>query len=138
MCSYDRIRPLSYPDTDIFVLAYSVVGPDSFHNISHKWYKELKLHNPHTPFILVGTKKDLRNDEEFLQILESREMKPVTFEQGAKLAKDLGAREYIECSSTTREGIHEVFIGAIKAVYDQRREEEKAIPEKKRKNCSIL
>lgn len=33
---YDRLRPLSYPQTDIFLLCYSVVNPASLKNVVEK------------------------------------------------------------------------------------------------------
>jgi Ras-related C3 botulinum toxin substrate 1 len=57
---YDRFRPLSYPQTDVFLLAYSVANPPSFENLRAKWYPEVSHHCPNVPFILVGTKVDLR------------------------------------------------------------------------------
>jgi small GTP-binding protein len=33
---YDRLRPLSYPDTDVVVIAFSICNPDSFANIMDK------------------------------------------------------------------------------------------------------
>ncbi|CAH8451972.1 unnamed protein product [Schistosoma curassoni] len=38
---YDRLRPLSYPDTDVVLLCYSIDSPDSFANIEEKWLPEL-------------------------------------------------------------------------------------------------
>ena len=35
---YDRLRPLSYPQTDVFLLCYAVSSPSSFENIKNKWY----------------------------------------------------------------------------------------------------
>lgn len=54
---YDRLRPLSYPQTDVFLLCYSIASPPSFENIKSKWISELNHHCPHTPIILVGTKQ---------------------------------------------------------------------------------
>jgi len=36
---YDRLRPLSYPQTDVFLVCFSVVSPTSLENVEFKWYK---------------------------------------------------------------------------------------------------
>ena len=59
---YDRLRPLSYPDTDVILMCFSVDSPDSLENIPEKWTPEVKHFCPNVPIILVGNKKDLRND----------------------------------------------------------------------------
>ena len=33
---YDRLRPLSYPQTDVFLVCFSVVSPASFENVKEK------------------------------------------------------------------------------------------------------
>lgn len=33
---YDRLRPLSYPQTDVFLVCFSVVSPASFENVREK------------------------------------------------------------------------------------------------------
>mmetsp|Transcript_19689 Transcript_19689/g.32502 ORF Transcript_19689/g.32502 Transcript_19689/m.32502 type:complete len:114 (+) Transcript_19689:315-656(+) len=43
---YDRLRPLSYRDTDVFLVCFSVVNPDSFDNVKEKWVEEVKHHCP--------------------------------------------------------------------------------------------
>ena len=35
---YDRLRPLSYPGTDVFMVCYSIVDPTSFENAKSKVY----------------------------------------------------------------------------------------------------
>lgn len=57
---YDRLRPLSYPHTDVFLLAFSVDNVHSINNIEHKWIPEIKHHAPNVPCLLVGCKSDLR------------------------------------------------------------------------------
>lgn len=39
-----RLRPLSYPQTDVFLLCFSVVSPASFENIRTKWFPEIQHH----------------------------------------------------------------------------------------------
>ncbi|VDP43191.1 unnamed protein product [Soboliphyme baturini] len=52
---YDRLRPLSYPQTDVFILCFSVVASVSFDNVTTKWIPEIRHHCPETPILLVGT-----------------------------------------------------------------------------------
>ena len=33
---YDRLRPLSYPQTDVFLICFSIVSPPSFENVRTK------------------------------------------------------------------------------------------------------
>jgi len=70
---YETIRITTcFPNTHVFILCFSVVHPDSFHNIKQKWLEELKKASPDTPFILVGTKTDLREDEETVRKLAEK------------------------------------------------------------------
>ena len=59
---YDRLRPLTYPYTHVFLVCFSVVCPTSFDNVCTKWIPELRHHAPFAPIVLVGTKTDLRGD----------------------------------------------------------------------------
>ncbi|XP_047379385.1 rho-related GTP-binding protein RhoQ isoform X2 [Sciurus carolinensis] len=52
---YDRLRPLSYPMTDVFLICFSVVNPASFQNVKEEWVPELKEYAPNVPFLLIGT-----------------------------------------------------------------------------------
>lgn len=40
---YDRLRPLSYPETDVFLLCFAIDCPDSLENINDKWLPEVNL-----------------------------------------------------------------------------------------------
>lgn len=68
---YDRLRPLSYPDTDVILMCFSVDSPDSLENIPEKWTPEVKHFCPNVPIILVGNKKDLRNDPNTMRVSDS-------------------------------------------------------------------
>merc|ERR1712078_479977 len=67
---YDRLRPLSYPQTDVFIVCYSVISPASFENVKTKWFPELNHHSPGTPIILVGTKVDMRDEAKTIDELK--------------------------------------------------------------------
>merc|ERR1711971_1527821 len=58
---YDRLRPLSYPGTDVFLVCYACDLRSSFENVKEKWIPEINHHCPKVPYILVCTKSDLRN-----------------------------------------------------------------------------
>lgn len=114
---YARLRALSYPETDVFLLCFSVVSPSSFENIKSKWYPEVSHHCPEAKIMLVGTKIDLREDKATLDALKPSERdKLPTHDMGTKLAESLLLRGYIECSALTQEGLKKVFEEAIRCV----------------------
>jgi len=61
---YDRLRPLSYPQTDVFVVCYSIANSTSLENVRRKWLPELCVNAPGVPILLVGTKADMRVDRD--------------------------------------------------------------------------
>eukprot|EP00164_Ancoracysta_twista_P000005 GFYU01000008.1.p2 GENE.GFYU01000008.1~~GFYU01000008.1.p2 ORF type:complete len:193 (-),score=67.67 GFYU01000008.1:389-967(-) len=122
---YDRLRPLSYPQTDVFLICFSVISPASFNNVKDKWYPEIRHHNPETPIILVGTKLDLREDGDTLKQLSTKGLSPISTEQGHQLAKDIGAWKYLECSALTQKGLKAVFDDAIRAALSPKQEKKK-------------
>jgi len=113
---YDRLRPLSYPQTDVFLICFSLVNPASFENVRAKWYPEVRHHCQSVPLILVGTKLDLRDDTDTIAKLKEKRLAPVTYPQGLAMSKDVGAVKYLECSALTTKGLRNVFDEAIRAV----------------------
>ena len=57
---YDRIRPLSYSNTDVFLICFALDNKGSFENIRRKWVPEVKSQSKRAKLILVGLKSDLR------------------------------------------------------------------------------
>jgi len=94
-----RLRPLSYSCTDVFVLGFSIISPPSFENVKILWYPEIMFHNPITPYILCGMKLDLRTVTEEIKSIHEQAYKPITFDEGKALAKEIGAASYVECSA---------------------------------------
>lgn len=113
---YDRLRPLSYPQTDVFLICFSIVSPPSFDNVKAKWYPEIEHHAPGVPIILVGTKLDLREDRATAEALRAKKMEPVSYEQALAVAKEIRAHKYLECSALTQRNLKSVFDEAIRYV----------------------
>lgn len=63
---------------------------------------EITHHCQRTPFLLVGTQIDLRDDVATIEKLAKNKQKPISGEQGEKLAKELKAVKYVECSALTQ------------------------------------
>ena len=78
-----------------------------------QWYPEVAHFCEGTPLILVGTKIDLRKDEQTRRMLGAQGQSPVTPEQGGAVAREIGAK-YIECSAKLGVGVQEVFNLALK------------------------
>ncbi|KAK1232706.1 Rho GTPase protein rac1 [Marasmius sp. AFHP31] len=131
---YDRLRPLSYPQTDVFLICFSLVSPPSYENVRTKWFPEISHHAPQTCIVLVGTKLDLREDPATIEKLRDRRMAPIQYSQGVQMAKDIGAVKYLECSALTQKGLKTVFDDAIRAVLNPPAK----ISEKKKKSGCII
>lgn len=132
---YDRLRPLSYPQTDVFLICFSIISPASFENVKSKWYPEVLHHAPGTPSLLVGTKSDLRNDTAAQQALTAKGLSIVTAAQAEGMRQNIGAIKYLECSALTQEGLKAVFDEAIRAALQKNNPSSKA---KKGNGCVIL
>ncbi len=115
---YDRLRLNAYPQTDVFLLAFSIACPASFENIREKWYPEVSHHCPNVPIILVGNKLDLRDDRETIEKLQRVGQSPITKAQGEELAREIRAVTYCECSALTQKGLKNVFDEAILAALE--------------------
>jgi len=129
---YDRLRPLSYPQTDVFLLCFSVTSHSSFENVREKWVPEVHHHCPGIPIIIVGTQIDLRDDPAVLEKLLRQKQTPVSFDEGERFAKELNALKYVECSALTQKGLRNVFDEAIVAAIIT------PAAKKNKKHCTLL
>jgi cell division control protein 42 len=81
--------------------------------------------------LIVGTQIDLRQDPAVLEKLTRQKQRPIAFDAGERLARELGAVKYVECSALTQKGLKNVFDEAIVAALEPP-------VKKKSKKCSIL
>ena len=91
---YERLRPLSYPDTNVVIICYSCAMPNnaSLNNVKTRWVPEIRKHLPTEPIILVGTMADRRGKNES-GVIE------ITTQEGAAAAKEIKAYAHKECSA---------------------------------------
>jgi len=132
---YDVVRPQTYKSAGIVVICFSIISPSSFSNVKTKWCYEVQRHCPGAMILLVGTKVDLRNNEEFLQRLAERKLTPITKKQGQSLAKELGAVAYLELS-VQQQNITEVFTSGIVQLLST--QQNKQSTKKAKANCQLL
>lgn len=111
---FDRLRALSYEDTHVIMLCFSVrpflsktFAPlerarliflqvdnrDSFENVASKWMAEIHENCPGVKLVLTALKCDLRKDDE-----QNENPNAVAFDEGLAKAKEVGAVKYLGLS----------------------------------------
>lgn len=80
-----------------------------------QWIEEANERCPDVPIILVGLKKDLREDPIAIEEMRLRSQQFISSKDGNDTAHQIGARKYLECSSLTGEGVDDVFEAATRA-----------------------
>ena len=104
-------------------------NPDSLENVQERWIDEVLHFCKGLPYILVGCKKDLRDDAKTIEELAQNKQRIVSPEEGNAMAQTIGAYKYMECSARCGEGIKEVFEDAARAAI---------IPKERKRSCLIL
>lgn len=117
----------------MILIAFAIDTPDSLDNVSVKWNDEVRsLCGSAVSVILVGCKKDLRDKalqeggdsarfvstEQVLISSSLRKERPRLsgrVMQGQRIADNIGARAYKECSALMNEGVDDVFEAATRA-----------------------
>ncbi|KAK4096810.1 P-loop containing nucleoside triphosphate hydrolase protein [Parathielavia hyrcaniae] len=111
---YLRLRPLSYQDASVVVLAFAIDRPESLEDACAFWVSEATHYCPDVPTVLVGLKEDLRRDPLTIRELAKRDQNPVSYQQGLAAARYVGAAAYVEFSAKTGEGVQTAFEAAEK------------------------
>ena len=113
-------RPIAYKDTDLVILLYSSDTYKTFDNIKKKWLAEVKTFSPDVNILLIGNKKEskLNNNRD-----------TVSYEDGLRLADDIEAVGFLECSAFDEEGVNNVVQTLLQAL---------TVNESKSSGCSLM
>jgi len=122
---YKEIRSLSYNGTDVFIICFSIDSRASFDNIKDKWALEVAHFANNAPIILVGNKVDLRDDP---AIAGKKSL--ISKDEGEKLARDIGAVKYLECSARNKVGLTDVFEHVVQSFQSRYAKEHETRPQK--------
>jgi Ras-related C3 botulinum toxin substrate 1 len=138
---YDRIRVMTYSETDLFLVCFSLADAVTLSNARSRWVPELReLNGPDVRFMLVGLKLDVRDegpgpdpggpnsaDASQPRARSVSSLPPgspagsgrglfVSYDEGAAVADELGALLYMECSAATGVGVKAVLDEAVHLV----------------------
>uniref|UniRef100_D8Q3N9 GTP-binding protein RHO3 n=1 Tax=Schizophyllum commune (strain H4-8 / FGSC 9210) TaxID=578458 RepID=D8Q3N9_SCHCM len=108
---FDRLRSLSYAETHVIMICFSVDNPTSLENVESKWLDEIL---EYCPGVKVPLKCDLRDDPAVLDRLQRYGTHTVQYEEGLGVARRIRASRYLECSSKHNRGVNEVFYEAAR------------------------
>ncbi|KAL0961587.1 hypothetical protein UPYG_G00354790 [Umbra pygmaea] len=110
--TFRQIRPMSYQQADVVLICYSVANRASLASVKHKWLGEVREFLPNVPVLVVATQTD------------QREMGPhraacSSAAEGKRLAQDVRAKGYLECSALSNRGVQQVFECAVRTAVNQ-------------------
>ena len=82
-------------------------------DVYRMWYPEVQDFCPNTPIVVVGLSRDCCNDKSVISELKVDDpddpCAPLTCAEGWRLAKDIGAVKYVECTSFNQDTVDNVF-----------------------------
>lgn len=110
---YDRLRPLSYPETDVILMCFAIDQPTSFSNVQDRvsfscsdcqvfnesiyeleiplqWLPEVTHFCENIPKLLVGMKIDLRNNTTRVAQLNAVGHNLISYEEVKVIFKEIG------------------------------------------------
>ncbi|ESO94121.1 hypothetical protein LOTGIDRAFT_118856 [Lottia gigantea] len=109
----------TFNDTDVFVVCFSVVQPDSLENVQKHWIPHIKNMAPETPFVLVGTQADLRQADFLLTELHQQGKEFISQSDADEMARNLGATCYVECSPGVEKQVRQILNRALATVIQE-------------------
>lgn len=112
---YKKLRPLSYPQTDIFIVTFALISPTSLEDVETFWVPEIREHCPGTPYILLGTFMTERNEfDKHRDEYTSKGWEPVPTQMGEEMMNTVLANDYFECDVLSKKKVEEVILKAVR------------------------
>ncbi|EMR10702.1 GTP-binding protein rho3 [Pneumocystis murina B123] len=106
---FDRLRSLSYADTHVIMICFSVDSRGSLENVQSKWVAEIASHCEGVKLVLVALKCDLRELEDEIAYNDrgmNDQHRYIQYEEGLSVAKFIRAVRYL--------GVNEAFTEAAR------------------------
>lgn len=150
---YENIRSLSYSDSNVILLCYSIDSKDSLENIESKWKEEVEVYGEKSAdIVLMALKCDLRqlenknnnivNPNTIRNSSTNIKNKYITYEEGLQVAKNIGAVRYLECSAKLNKGVNEAFTEVSRVGMEQVQKnnlvDSTKISSKDKNSCNIM
>ena len=150
---YAKLRRCAYRRTDAIILCYSSDNVASLDKIKSHWLPEIQTFSSNVPYILVGTKKDIREEmlDQLEQMMDEERTKRlhgtgnnikslkgrlVSTEDGYEMAESIGAYSFHECSARYRDGTRVIFETVAKVALKKSRRKRKV--QRTGDICSIM
>ncbi|OAQ74397.1 cell division control protein 42 [Purpureocillium lilacinum] len=105
---YDRLRPLDYAKTDVFLVFARIGLPSTYDSVEIKWVPEIQQHCPGVPFIIVGIKCDVDEESPSMKRMNLHDLNG-SEALGEAMARRLGAVNYMECDIVSQYRLKGVF-----------------------------
>ena len=113
----EDVRSVAYQNADVVLVAFSLSKLKDLNHVQDKWCQEVQNHCPKAPVILIATNLDKREDLSYdhhivnkfvneYDLIKEEDM--VSYRQGLKIAKEVGAISYIESSARHEVGFKEI------------------------------
>lgn len=115
--NFTQIRPRSYLQADVVLICYSVANPNSLASVQHKWITEIREHLPKVPVLVVATQTDLRE-------MGAHRGNCIIPADGRRVAHEIHAKGYLECSSLSNRGVQQVFEYAVRTAVNKAKKRE--------------
>ncbi len=111
-----HLRRLSYPETNVILLAYHYNSRETFNHAMDEWHKEIKSEMPKVPVVLIGVKDDR---------IPALANSVVLTEDARNSAEACSIDLFMECSLKDLNSINAVFNQALTCVLLSKEETKK-------------